>query len=114
MEVWRLAKDLSVQLYLVTKRFKQEDKFSIGEQIKRSAISIPSNIAEGSGRGSDKEFVRFIMIALGSWAELRTQLEIARDIGILATEKFEIFDEELDKIGRMLKNLEKTIRTRIK
>ncbi len=74
--VWRKAMELSRQIYIITANFPREEIYGFTSQIHRCAVSIPSSIAEGKGRNSDKEFVRFLQIALGSLYELQTQLEL--------------------------------------
>ena len=81
LEVWREAKSLAVEIYRVTTTLRD---FSLRDQLRRAAVSVPSNIAEGDERDTDKDCVRFFFIAKGSLAELRTQLEIATDVGLLA------------------------------
>jgi four helix bundle protein len=83
LKVWQKAKDLAVQIYKVTQDGAFGRDFGFKDQIRRASVSIPSNIAEGDERGSNKEAVRFFYIAKGSLAELQTQLEIAREIGYL-------------------------------
>ena len=78
LKVWQEAMSLVEIVYSLTKQFPSYEKFDLISQLRRSAISIPSNIAEGKGRNSDKEFKQFLYIARGSLFELRTQLEIAR------------------------------------
>lgn len=75
--VWQKAMELAKQVYMITKEFPKEEVYGLTSQIRRCAVSIPSNIAEGRGRNSDKEFVRFLQISLGSLYELQTQLELA-------------------------------------
>lgn len=75
--VWQKAMELTKQVYMGTKDFPKEEVYGLTSQIRRCAVSIPSNIAEGRGRKSDKEFVRFLQISLGSLYELQTQLELA-------------------------------------
>lgn len=77
MDVWINAMDLVDKVYLLTKHFPKEELFSLTSQIRRSAISVPSNIAEGFNRKNTKEYVQFCYISLGSLAELETQIEIA-------------------------------------
>ncbi|API87075.1 four helix bundle protein [Francisella uliginis] len=76
--VWQKAMELTKQVYVITNDFPKEEVYGLTSQIKRSSISIPSNIAEGKGRNTDKEFVRFLQISLGSLYELQTQLELAK------------------------------------
>ena len=75
--VWQKSMDLTRQVYMITKGFPKDEIYGLTSQIRRCAVSIPSNIAEGKGRGGDKEFVRFLQISLGSLYELQTQLELA-------------------------------------
>ena len=80
LTVWEKSMDLAVDLYEVTKTFPGEERYSLVSQIQRAAVSIPSNIAEGSIRGSKKDFCHFLRIASGSIAELETQVEISKNL----------------------------------
>jgi four helix bundle protein len=80
-------------------------RFALGDQITRAAISVPSNIAAGSGRGSNKEFKRFLSIALGSAYELDTQIRLARDLGLMTGDSASRHLREVDEIERMLHRL---------
>ncbi len=82
--VWQKAMELAKETYLVTKTFPKEEIYGLTSQIRRCAISIPSNIAEGRGRGGDKEFVRFLQISLGSVYELQTQLDLSLELGYIS------------------------------
>ena len=75
--VWQKSMQLVREIYIETKNFPKEEMYGLVSQIRRCAISIPSNIAEGRGRNSDKEFIRFLQISLGSVYELQTQLELS-------------------------------------
>lgn len=88
LEVWRKARELANQVYSTTRAFPKEEVFSLTSQIRRSAVSVPSNIAEGSGRYSQKESLHFMYIARGSLYELETQLFIAMDQQYLGKEEF--------------------------
>jgi len=81
LEVWKLSIDLVEKVYILSKGFPDHEKFGLIAQIRRAAISIPSNIAEGSARKSDKELIQFLYIALGSLSELETQLIISKLLG---------------------------------
>ena len=105
LKVWQTAKELAVQIYRITDDGKLSRDFSLKDQIRRSAVSIPSNIAEGDERGSNKEAVRFFYIAKGSLAELQTQLEIAHGIGFLEQRTVADLEERCQQIGRMLGSL---------
>lgn len=80
LKIWQMGKEVAVLAYKITKSLPKEEVYGITSQIQRSAVSIPSNIAEGSKRGTKKDFLNFIRIAQGSGAELETQLEIIKDI----------------------------------
>ena len=78
LDAWKFSMDLVEKVYIITKNFPPDEKFGLISQIRRAAISIPSNIAEGSARKSDKELIQFLHIALGSLSELETQLIISK------------------------------------
>ncbi|MBL9117729.1 MAG: four helix bundle protein [Verrucomicrobiaceae bacterium] len=106
LEVWKRAARVAVEIFNLVEPFKL---FALKDQMARSAISIPSNIAEGAERDSDKEFVRFLRIAKGSAAELRTQLYLAARANIIPTETSNILTTELKQIGSMLQGLIRSI-----
>jgi four helix bundle protein len=83
LEVWKESMILAKSTYNATNNFPKSEMFGLTSQIRRSAVSIPSNIAEGAARNSDKEFIQFLYISLGSLAELETQLLLSEDIGYL-------------------------------
>ena len=107
--VWQQAMDLVVEVYELVKKLPKEETYALSDQIRRSAVSIPSNIAEGASRNSSKEFVQFLYIALGSTAELETQLRIADRIGYAKTT--EIIDKRMIPIKKMLNALIKVKKT---
>jgi four helix bundle protein len=80
LDVWRASVDLVTDVYTVTMKFPKEELFGLTNQLRRAAVSIPSNISEGAARQTEKEFVQFLHIALGSVAELETQLIIAENL----------------------------------
>nr|WP_263405594.1 four helix bundle protein [Wenzhouxiangella sp. AB-CW3] len=80
---WKVAVDLVESIYRLTMRFPEQERFGLTAQIRRAAVSVPSNIAEGAGRIGDREFVRFLGIARGSLSELETQLHIAKRLGYI-------------------------------
>ena len=86
LKIWNLAMDIVVDVYKITADLPKEEKFGLTSQIRRAAISIPSNIAEGAGRGSDKEFSHFLKVALGSVFELETQLLVAQKLKFIKNE----------------------------
>lgn len=85
LEVWKKSIELVKQIYLVSQNFPAQENFGLTSQIRRAAISVPSNIAEGVARYSDNDTIRFINIAIGSIAEIETQLIIAKELGYINT-----------------------------
>lgn len=103
--VWQKSKALAVVVYKRTATGAFARDFGLRDQIRRAAVSVPSNIAEGDERDSNKDSIRFLYIAKGSLAELITQLEIAHEIGYLEAEELQQFDKSCAEIGRMLGSL---------
>jgi len=83
LEVWKQAMDLARLIYMATRDFPSEERFGLTAQLRRCAVSIPSNIAEGAGRGTRKEYIHFLHIARGSLCEIETQVTLAKDLGYL-------------------------------
>jgi four helix bundle protein len=102
LKVWQKAHQLVLRTYLVTQPFPKEEMYGLISQMRRSAASIPTNIAEGRGRGTDGELRRFMQIALGSCAELEYQLFLAKDLGYLDKTTHLTLDNELAEVRRML------------
>lgn len=102
LEVWNLGMQLAVSIYSMTQKFPDTERYGLSSQMRRSAVSIPSNIAEGSKRGSRKDFRQFLLIAYGSGAELETQIEIARRLDYLNKNEFKKLEMDLSSIMRML------------
>jgi len=105
LKVWQRSKNLAIYLYKITQHDEFSKDFSLRDQIRRAAVSIPSNIAEGDELGSNKQAVRFFYIAKGSAAEVLTQSIIARDIGYITKESFEYVEGECRAISSMLTKL---------
>ena len=103
--VWQKAQTLAVDIYQLSKSADFSREFALADQMRRAAISIPSNIAEGDERDTDKDAVRFLYIAKGSVAELRTQLDLANKVSLLSNTLFTIFDQQAEEIARMLRGL---------
>ena len=109
LKIWQRSIKLVGQIYKITKVFPNDERFGLISQIRRSAISIPSNIAEGFGRWGNKEYRHFLYISLGSCAELTTQLVISFNLGYISeNEKNELVDET-DQISKMTTGLIKKI-----
>jgi four helix bundle protein len=100
--VWQKSMAMVTEIYKVTQSFPRREDYGITSQIRRCAVSIPSNIAEGYGRHSRNEYIRFLQIALGSLFELQTQLEIAANLGYLKKEEFDVLYESTREVERML------------
>lgn len=109
--VWQKAMELVTEVYKLVKKLPKEELFALSDQIRRSAISIPSNIAEGQGRNSTKEFNRFLAIAKGSKAELETQLLLCVKIKYLEDSEIETAINLIQEIGKMLNALQKSLIT---
>ena len=107
--VWQNSRKLVNQIYDLTGKFPLEEKFGLANQIQRAAVSIPSNIAEGYGRNSDKEMIRFLSIAKGSLYEVETQLYIAIDLKYLSEKETQPVTEQCNEIGKMITGLIKTL-----
>ncbi len=110
LDVWMKSVDLVVRIYKETERFPKEEKFGLTSQVRRAAVSIPANIAEGAGRRSEKEFAYFLSNAQGSASEVETELLIASRLGYLDSNVFSELRESLDKIGQMLHGLARHVR----
>ncbi|MBR1498629.1 MAG: four helix bundle protein [Bacteroidaceae bacterium] len=106
--VWQKSMDHVAAIYVATKAFPKEELFGIVSQMRRAAVSIPSNIAEGYGRLYDRETVKFLSNALGSASELETQLIISKDLGYLLIEEFQKLISQIEEIIRMLSALIKS------
>jgi len=103
--VWQKAMALVTELYRVSSGFPKEEVYGLTSQMRRCAVSIPSNIAEGFGRQSTGDYVRFLSIAEGSLYELQTQLEISHNLTYLALEQYESLGSSTREIERMLTSL---------
>lgn len=109
LKVWKSAIALATVVYTQTRLFPKEELFGLSQQMRRAVVSISSNIAEGSRRRSRKEFVQFLHIAIGSSAELATQIIIARNVGMLTEEDFSHLEIAIDDIEKMLAALIKSV-----
>lgn len=109
LKVWQKSIELNKLVYSLTKEFPKEEVYGLTNQIKRSAVSIPSNIAEGCGRESNKEFKNFLGIALGSVFELETQVIIAWEQNFLDQKSFNEFEKEIQHIQKMIIKLQSTL-----
>lgn len=109
LEIWKKSMDNCVKVYKITEKFPRHELYGLTSQIRRSAISIPANIAEGYARRGQKEFKQFLSIALGSSSELETHIILARKLEYLTEEKAKCLLDEVNHVGRMTTNFYKSI-----
>ena len=107
--VWKKSLDLAERIYRATERFPKSEIFGLALQMRRAAVSIPSNIAEGQSRNSRNEFRHFLGIARGSLAELETQIELSARLEMLKAENTAIFMNLIEEIGKMLSGLKRSL-----
>jgi four helix bundle protein len=105
LAVWKRAHDLALGVYHCTNSFPNRERFGLAAQLRRAAVSIVSNIAEGAGRQSDRELARFLRIARGSVRELECQLLLSRDLGYMPPDLWIALDRDSQDISRMLNGL---------
>jgi four helix bundle protein len=110
LKVWQRAMVLAEEVYGATRDFPKDELFGLTSQLRRAAVSVPSNIAEGHGRDSDKSFALFLTQARGSLWELQTQIELSRNLHLLDAQRAEHLLSESAEIGRMLHGLLRTVR----
>jgi four helix bundle protein len=111
LNAWKIAMDLVVEVYMVTQLFPKHELYGLTNQMRRAAISVPSNISEGAGRKHTKEFIQFIFIALGSLSELETQAIISKRLDLLSEPQFIILDKQILAIRMLLRGLIKKLST---
>jgi four helix bundle protein len=105
LKVWQKAIDLAVEVYRITEKLPKDERFGLIGQMNRSAVSIPSNIAEGAGRNTDKDFNNFLGLALGSSFELDTQLVISNKLEYVNDQDFQKTEKELEHLQNMIVKL---------
>jgi len=102
LDLWKKGMVFVTDVYRHTEKFPQSEIYGLTSQLRRAAVSIVSNLAEGAARQSNKEFIQFLYCALGSASEVETQLEIAGRLGYLSDERLRVLIDQRDEIGRML------------
>ena len=105
LKVWQDAMELTLKIYRMTRKFPAEEMYGFSAQLRRAAISVASNIAEGKGRSSDKELLQFLSHARGSLYEVQTQLQIAKSLGYLTETNHQSLAQQADSVGRMLNGM---------
>ena len=112
LKVWQKAHTFTINLYKITKDFPSEEKFGLTNQIRRASVSIESNLAEGAGRSSSKDFSRFLDIAQGSAFEVKCQILIAKDLGYIDNNKSELLMDKINEVSRMITSLNQKLKTK--
>jgi four helix bundle protein len=109
LKVWQKSYQLCLEVYRSTKEFPREERYGLTSQIRRSAVSVPSNIAEGYGRKTTREYIRSLYLAYGSNCELETQTLLSGDLGYMKVQEREKLQKDIGEIERMLKALIKSL-----
>ncbi|MDA3861348.1 MAG: four helix bundle protein [Melioribacteraceae bacterium] len=109
LKVWQKGRSFVKEIYLTVSKFPPEEKFALTSQMKRAAISIPSNIAEGAGRETENDFARFLDIANGSAFELETQIYLAFDLKFITEEKLNNLIDKIEEIEKMIYGFKKRL-----
>jgi four helix bundle protein len=112
--VWQKSVALVTDIYTLTKSFPQEEKFGIVSQLNRASVSIPSNIAEGWGRESSKNYLQFLRISRGSLMEKETLLEISKNLNYINDSEFKVISDNIEEVSKILQGLIKSIQQKIK
>jgi four helix bundle protein len=109
LKVWQKSYQLCLEVYKITAKFAKEERFGLTSQLRRSAVSVPSNIAEGYGRKTTADYIRSLYIAYGSNCELETQILLSADLGYIENGIIDKIKDEIQQVERMLKALIKTL-----
>ena len=113
LQVWQEAMKLVEAVYAASTEFPSDERFGLTSQLRRAAVSIPSNIAEGHARSSTRDFLRFLSMAMGSVAEVRTQLALAERLGFISDRSNMALLSAADGVGRMLRGLMKSLNAKL-
>ena len=109
LKVWQRSRELVKEVYVEVSNFPNDERFGLSSQLKRAAVSIPSNIAEGAGRNTNKDFARFLNIRLGSAYEVETQMILAFDLKIINKEQLDKITNTISEVQRMIHGLLKSL-----
>ncbi len=112
LDVWKVSMELVTLIYKITNTFPKTEQYGLTNQIRRSVVSIPSNIAEGSGRNGWKELHQFLGYSIGSAAELDTQILIAKNLNYIDAKSVELVLEKIEKVRKLLSGYKKYVRTK--
>lgn len=113
LRVYKVARELVKSIYLVQNKFPKEERYALGDQVRRAAVSITANLAEGSGRQSVKEKIHFIEIAFGSMTEVFCELQIACDLNYITTDDFDVLRSQFTEVAKMLSGLRNTLQKQL-
>lgn len=112
LEAWKLAMTFCELIYKLTDNFPGDEKFGLTSQLRRASVSVASNIAEGAARRTDKEFIHFLGIALGSCSEIDTQIELSKRLGFISVDEFDTANEDMNRLKSLIYGLMKFVRGR--
>jgi four helix bundle protein len=113
LQVWKKAHDLTLELYRVSQRFPRKEMYGITGQLRRAAVSIGANLAEGCGRRTSNELARFVRVAMGSASELDYHILLCRDIGLMSSDAFSISTAKLTEVRKMLTSFLQSVEEQI-
>jgi four helix bundle protein len=113
LDVWQVAMQLVKEVYLLTAELPRDERFGLSSQLQRSAVSIPSNIAEGNARQSTRDYARFVAIAMGSTAELQTQLLLAESLELASARRLVAPLDACERVSQMLHRLYRSLERRL-
>ena len=111
LDVWKKSHELTLTVYKASKAFPDDERFGLTSQLRRGVASIPANLAEGCGRGTDADFGRFVQNAMGSSSEVEYHFLLAKDLTYLVADQYAVLDGEITRIKRMLASLLRRIRS---
>jgi four helix bundle protein len=112
LDAWRASMKLAVEAYAVAKQLPSTERFELSAQIRRAAVSVPSNVAEGQASGFGGRYRHHVRIALGSWAELVTHLELLKLLNLIASASLGDFEAQLERTGKLLHGLHRSLKWR--
>ncbi len=113
LKIWNNAIDISVEVYKLINKFPKIQKYNLSLQMRKSAVSVPSNIAEGAGRNTDKDFLKFLGIAQGSTYELQTQLIISNKLKLITDKDFDSINSSIEELEKMNWGFQKRLKSKI-
>lgn len=110
LEIWKLSRSFCVDVYKTTLNFPESEKFGLSSRLRRASVSVPSNIAEGCSRKSNKEFGRFLEIAIGSMYEMESQLLVSMDLSFIQNDELELLLSKLSSLIKMTSKFKSMLR----